>query len=100
MWILKNSKDMLGYIQSMSLSSCNNIETFDFSTLYTVIPHSKPNDRLSEFSNCVFKKNQKNGQRRYKHLVLGRDISYLVKQNTLILPRGYLQLISSTCSSF
>ena len=32
MWILKNSKDMLEYIQSRSLSSCNSIKIFDFST--------------------------------------------------------------------
>ena len=40
MWIQKNSKDLLEYIQSRSLSSCNSIKTFDFSTLYTTIPHS------------------------------------------------------------
>ena len=33
MWILKNSKYMLEYIQSRSLPSCNSITTFDFSTL-------------------------------------------------------------------
>ena len=43
MWILKNSKDLLEYIQSRTLSSCNSIKTFDFSTLYTTIPH--PNSR-------------------------------------------------------
>jgi hypothetical protein len=41
MWILKNSKDLLEYIQSKSLSSCNSTKTFDFSTLYTTIPLSK-----------------------------------------------------------
>ena len=34
MWILKNTKDMLEYIRSRSLSFCNIIQTFDFSTLY------------------------------------------------------------------
>ena len=48
MWILKNSKTMLEYIQSRSLSSCNSTKTFDFSTLYTAIPHSKLKDRLRE----------------------------------------------------
>ena len=47
MWILKNSKDLLEYIQSRSLS-CNNIKPFDFSTLYTTIPHSKLKDKLRE----------------------------------------------------
>ena len=45
MWILKNSKDLLEYIQFRSLSSCDSIKTFDFSTLYTTIPHSKMKDR-------------------------------------------------------
>jgi len=33
MWILKNSIDLLAYIHSRSISSCNSIKTFDFSTL-------------------------------------------------------------------
>jgi hypothetical protein len=37
---------MLGYIQSRSLFSC--IKTFDFSTLYTTIPHSKLKYRLKD----------------------------------------------------
>jgi hypothetical protein len=77
MWILKNSKDLLEYIQSRSLSSCNSIKTIDFSTLYTAIPHSKLKDRLRELVQLCFIK--KNGQRRYKYLVLGKDRSYFVK---------------------
>ena len=62
----------------MSLSSCNSIKTFDFSILYTTIPHSKLKDRLRELVQpCHIKKN---GRRRYKYLVLGRDISYFVKK--------------------
>jgi hypothetical protein len=41
MCILKNSKDLLEYMQSRSLSCCNTINTFDYSNLYTTIPHSK-----------------------------------------------------------
>ena len=82
MWILKNSKDLLEYIQSRSVSSCNSIKTFDFSTLYTTIRrHSKLKDKLRELVQLCFIK--KNGQRRYKYLVLGRDRSYFVKQTTL-----------------
>jgi hypothetical protein len=96
MWILKNSKDLLEYIQSRSLSSCNSIKTFDFSTLYTTIPHSKLKDKLRELVQLCFMK--KNGQRRYKNLVLGRDILFC--KTPLILPKSSLRLISSTCSSF
>jgi hypothetical protein len=81
MWILKNSKDLLEYyIQSRSLSSCNSITTFDFSILYTTIPHSKLKNKLRELVQLCFIK--KNGQRRYKYLVLGRDRSYFVKHHS------------------
>jgi hypothetical protein len=78
MWILKNSKNL--YIQSRSLSSCNSITTFDFSNLYTTIPHSKLKNKLRELVQLCFIK--KNGQRRYRYLVLGRDISYFVKHHS------------------
>ena len=77
MWILKNLKDMLEYIQSRSFSSCNSVNTFDFSTLYTIILHSK--DKLREVLQLCFIK--KNGERRYKYIVLERDRSYFVKKN-------------------
>ena len=63
----------------MSFSSCNIIKTFDFSTLYATIPHSKLKDRLKELVQLCFIK--KNGQCRYKYLVLGRDSSYFVQKN-------------------
>jgi hypothetical protein len=80
MWILKNSKDLLECIQSRPLSSCIIIKTFDFSTLYTTIPHSKLKDKLRELVQLCFIK--ENDQRRYKYLVLGRDRSYFVKKNS------------------
>ena len=50
MWILKNSKDLLEYI----LSSCNSIKKFDFSTLYTTIPHSKLKGQIKGVGPTVF----------------------------------------------
>ena len=46
--------------------------TFYF--LYTTIPHSKLKDRFKELVQLCFM--EKNDQRRYKYLVLGRDTSY------------------------
>jgi hypothetical protein len=64
MWMLKNSKDMLEYIQSRSISACNCIKTFDLSTLYKAILHYKLKGRLKELvQSCLIKNN---GQRR-KH---------------------------------
>lgn len=48
LWILENSKDLLEYIESRFLSSCNSIKTFDVSTLNTIFPHSKLKDRMKE----------------------------------------------------
>ena len=77
-WILKNTKDLVKYIQSSSASSCNGINIFDCSTLYTTITRSKLKDRLRELVQLCFIK--KNSQRRYKYLVLGRGTSYFVKK--------------------
>ena len=95
-WIVKNSNYLLEYIQSRSLSSCNSIKTFDFSTLYTTIPHSKRKDKLRELVQLCFIK--KNGKRRYKYLVLGKDRSYFVKHHS-DSTKNFSE-ISSTCSSF
>jgi hypothetical protein len=78
--IMGISKDMLEYIQYRSLSSCNSIKPFDFSTLYTTIPHSKLKDKLRELVQLCFI--TRNGQGRYKYLVLGRDRSYFVKHHS------------------
>jgi hypothetical protein len=77
---MKNSKDMLEYIQYRSLSSCNSIKPFDFSTLYTTIPHSKLKDKLRELVQLCFI--TRNGQGRYKYLMLGRDRYYYVKHHS------------------
>ena len=80
----------------MSLSSCNSIKTFVFSTLYTTITNSKLKDWLKELVQQCFLK--MNGQRRYKYLELRRDTSYFVK-TTLIVPESFLKQISSKYSS-
>jgi len=85
-----SSIDLLKYIQSMFLSSCNRIKTFDFSTFYTTVPHSKLKDRLSVLVQLCFIK--KNGQRRYKYLVPRTDRFYFVK-TTLILPTDFQQTV-------
>ena len=47
MWILKNSKELLQNVKYSSYSTVTSIETFDFSTLSTTIPHAKLKDRLN-----------------------------------------------------
>ena len=47
MWILKNSKELLDHLKSPNFNLITNIKSFDFSTLYTTIPHQKLKSRLA-----------------------------------------------------
>ena len=80
MWILKNSKDLMDILRSRSISVCNSIKTFDFSTLYATIPHSKLKEKLKHLIHRCFQ--NKNGTNRYTFLVIGRDKSYFVKNHS------------------
>ena len=54
LWILKNSKDLLDNLKSRSFSQVSSIKTFDFSTLYTTLPHDKLKTRLKETIHKAF----------------------------------------------
>jgi hypothetical protein len=59
MWILKNSKE-LESLKSTFFSQIYSIKTYDFTTLYTTIPHDKLKTRLfSIIDCCYFNKNSK-----------------------------------------
>ena len=91
MWILKNSKDLLDYKQSRSLSSCNNIRTYDLSTLYTTIRHSKLKSRLRELVQLYFIK------KKYPNIQIpcAKILFCNKKKNS-----GSTKTLSSTCSNF
>ena len=80
MWILKNSKELLDNLQAQSLDRINSIQTFDFSTLYTTIPHSKLKQRISETVKNAFV--SKSGKRRFTYLALNSSNAYFVKTNS------------------
>ena len=80
MWILKNSKELLEQLQSPNFNHITSIKSFDFSTLYTTIPHQKLKSRLATIIRNSFI--HKNGNRRYKFLVLGREGPYFVKEHS------------------
>ena len=80
MWILKNSKELLEHLQSPNFNHITSIKSFDFSTLYTTIPRQKLKSRLTTIIRNSF--NHKNGNRKYKFLVLGRERPYFVKEHS------------------
>ena len=74
----RNSKELLDNLKSPNFNLITNIKAFDFSTLYTTIPHQKLKSRLASIIRNSFL--HKNGNRRYKYLVLVREGSYFVKE--------------------
>ena len=80
MWILKNSKKLLEHLKSPNFNNITSIKTFDFSTLYTTIPHDKLKSRLASIIRNSFM--FENGNCRYKYLVLGHEESYFVKEHS------------------
>ena len=71
MWILKISSELLQKMNSFHYPKITLIQAFDFSTLYTSIPHQKLTDRIQMLVNQTFL--YKNGSRRCKHLVTNGD---------------------------
>ena len=69
---MKISKDLLDNLKSRSFSQVSPIKTFDFSTLYTTLPHDKLKTRLKETIHKAF------SHRNYgsKFVVLGYNSTY------------------------
>ena len=59
MWILKNSTNLLSSLAHLGVHKATSIQTFDFSTLYTSIPHDLLKSRNKNIINNAFK--HKNG---------------------------------------
>ena len=74
MWILKNSTNLLSSLGHLGVHRATSIQTFDFSTLYTSIPHDLLKSRMNNIKNNAFK--HKNGATRYTHIKVGRNKSY------------------------
>ena len=80
MWILKNSTNLLSSLGHLGVSKATSIQTFDFSTLYTSIPHDLLNSRTkNNIINNVFK--DKNGATWYTHIKVGRNKSYFTNDS-------------------
>ena len=54
-YVIDSNKDVLDFIfENNNISGRKSISTFDFSTLYTSIPHDQLNDNLTNFVNRIF----------------------------------------------
>ena len=55
MWILENSTNLLSSLGHLGAHRATSIQTFDFSTLYTFIPHDLLKSRMNNIINSAFK---------------------------------------------
>ena len=74
MWILKNSTNLLSSLGRLGVRKATSIQTFDFSTVYTSIPHDLLKSRMNNIINNAFK--HKNGATWYTYVKVGRNKSY------------------------
>ena len=76
----KLQRGFIENLKAQSLHSVNCIKSFDFSTLYTTIPHNKLKSKLKEIINqCFF---QKHGNRRFQYVVIGYKDTYFVRDHS------------------
>jgi len=73
---IKHSKDSMKTLNSRSHYVCNRIKAFDFSTLYTTIPHKQIKSRNKDLIQRCFSK-------MYPYLFSVRDKSYFVKSHSI-----------------
>ena len=74
MWILKNSTDLLSSLSDLGVHRATSIQKFEFSTLYTSIPHDLLKSRMNSIINNAFK--FKNRATQYTHIKVGRNKRY------------------------
>ena len=79
MWILKNCTNLLSSSAHLGVRKATSILTFDFSILYTPIPHDLLKSRMNNIINNAFK--HKNGATRYTHIKVGRNKSYFTNDS-------------------
>ena len=66
MWLLKNSTSLLSSLSQLDVCTGTSVQTFDFSTLYTSIPHNLLKCRITKRVHNSFRK--KDGSVRYTHI--------------------------------
>ena len=75
MWILKNSTSLLSSLDQLDVCTAMSVQTFDFVTVYTSIPHDLLKSRISNLVHNAFRK--KDGSVTYTHIKVTRAQGYL-----------------------
>ena len=68
MWVLKNSTCLLSSLDQLGVHTATSVQTYDFSTLYTSIPHKLLKSRITA----------PDGSTRYTHIKVGQRKGYFI----------------------
>ena len=73
-WILKNSTNLLSSLGHLGVHRATSIQTFDFSTMYTSVPHDLLKSCMNNIINNAVK--HKHGATWYTQIKVGRNKSF------------------------
>ena len=77
MWIVKNSTfSLLSSLDQLDVRTATSVQTYDFSTLYTSIPHNLLKARITALIHNSFKR--RNGSNRYTHIKITSGKVYFI----------------------
>ena len=76
MWIVKNSTSLLSSMDQLDVRTATSVQTYDFSTLYTSIPHNLLKSRITALIHNSFKR--RNGSNRYTHIKITSGKGYFI----------------------
>ena len=76
MWIVKNSTSLLSSLDQLDVRTATSVQTYDFSTLYTSIPHNLLKSRIATLIHSSFKRI--NGSNRYTQIKITSGKGYFI----------------------
>ena len=76
MWIVKNFTSLFSSLDQLDVRTATSVQTYDFSTLYTSIPHSLLKSRITTLIHNSFKRI--NGSNRYTHIKITSGKGYFI----------------------
>ena len=74
--IVKNSTSLLSSLDQLDVRTATSVQTYDFSTLYTSIPHNLLKSRITALIHNSFKR--RNGSNRYTHIKITSGKGYFI----------------------
>ena len=76
MWIVKNSTSLLSSLGQLDVRTATSVQTYNFSTLFTSIPHNLLKSRITALVHNSF--NRRDGSDRYTHIKITSGKGYFM----------------------